>query len=99
MSALYRSNKGLTMNEISRLLKVSNGNITGIIDRLVDDGLVLRVTLKVIEDLNLINLSKKGIILFEEYAWSHETWINEILEKLSHKDTHILSGLLNKISD
>ena len=46
MSALYRSNKGLTMNEISKLLKVSNGNITGIIDRLVDDGLVLRVTLK-----------------------------------------------------
>ena len=99
MSALYRSNEGLTMNEISRLLKVSNGNITGIIDRLVDDGLVLRVTLKGDRRSNLINLSKKGIILFEEYAWSHETWINEILKKLSHKDTHILSGLLNKISD
>ena len=32
MSALYRSNHGLKMNEISGALKVSNGNITGIID-------------------------------------------------------------------
>ena len=35
MSALYRSTSGLKMNEISGVLKVSNGNITGIIDRLV----------------------------------------------------------------
>ena len=87
------------MNEISKLLKVSNGNITGIIDRLVDDGLVLRVTLKGDRRSNLINLTKKGLILFEEYAWSHETWINEILKKLSHKDTQVLSNLLRKISD
>ena len=35
MSALYRSTSGLKMNEISGVLKVSKGNITGIIDRLV----------------------------------------------------------------
>ena len=56
MSALYRSKNGLKMNEISDLLKVSNGNITGIIDRLVDDGLVLRVSLKGDRRSNLIIL-------------------------------------------
>ena len=46
MSALYRAEKALKMNEISGVLKVSNGNITGIIDRLVKDGHVLRVSEK-----------------------------------------------------
>ena len=46
MSALYRSNSGLKMNEISGVLKVSNGNITGIIDRLVKEGNVLRVAIE-----------------------------------------------------
>ena len=33
MSALSRSESGLKMSEISKLLKVSNGNITGIVDK------------------------------------------------------------------
>jgi len=99
MSALYRSKNGLKMNEISDLLKVSNGNITGIIDRLVDDGFVLRVSLEGDRRSSLINLTNKGKIQFEEYAWSHEAWINMILNKLSEQDAQILTNLLNKISD
>ena len=38
MAALYRAEKGLKMNALSGVLKVSNGNVTGIIDRLVNDG-------------------------------------------------------------
>ena len=99
MSALYRSEKGLKMNEISGLLKVSNGNITGIIDRLVNDGYVLRIALEGDRRSNLVSLTNKGIIQFEEYAWSHESWINEILEKLSEQDAQLLIGLLDTISD
>ncbi len=99
MSALYRSEKGLKMNEISGLLKVSNGNITGIIDRLVNDGYVLRIALEGDRRSNLVSLTNKGIIQFEEYAWSHESWINEILEKLSEQDARLLIGLLDTISD
>ena len=39
MSALSRSPDGLKMSEISAMLKVSKGNITGIVDKLTDDGL------------------------------------------------------------
>jgi DNA-binding MarR family transcriptional regulator len=42
MSALYRNKNGLKMSELSRLLMVSNGNVTGIVDRLTTDGLILR---------------------------------------------------------
>src|SRR5580704_15209512 len=42
MAALYRKPDGMLMSEISRFLMVSNGNVTGIVDRLVSDGLVAR---------------------------------------------------------
>ncbi|MGA8932368.1 MAG: MarR family transcriptional regulator, partial [Pseudolabrys sp.] len=42
MAALARSEEGMTMTELSRQLMVSNGNVTGIIDRLVAEKLVLR---------------------------------------------------------
>ncbi|RWF97288.1 MAG: MarR family transcriptional regulator, partial [Mesorhizobium sp.] len=40
MAALYRSPEGMLMSDLSRFLLVSNGNITGIVDRLVSEGLV-----------------------------------------------------------
>ena len=42
MAALCRKPDGMLMSEISRFLMVSNGNVTGIVDRLVSDGLVAR---------------------------------------------------------
>ena len=43
LAALQRARKGLKMSELSSVLRVSNGNVTGIVDRLVADGLVVRV--------------------------------------------------------
>ena len=42
MAALERKPDGMTMTELSRFLMVSNGNVTGIIDRLVTDKMVVR---------------------------------------------------------
>ena len=95
MSALYRSSSGLKMNEISGVLKVSNGNITGIIDRLVKEGHVLRVAIEGDRRSNLVKLTNKGIRQFEEYAGAHEAWINIMLKNVSEQDSHILMDLLD----
>ena len=42
MAALYREPNGMLMSDLSRFLLVSNGNVTGIVDRLVSDGFVVR---------------------------------------------------------
>ena len=42
LSQLDRAEEGLTMGELSRRLMVTNGNVTGLIDRLVTEGLVAR---------------------------------------------------------
>ena len=38
MAALYRVPEGMLMSDLSRFLLVSNGNVTGIVDRLVSEG-------------------------------------------------------------
>ncbi|MDP6994309.1 MAG: MarR family transcriptional regulator, partial [Woeseiaceae bacterium] len=40
LSELERAGKQLTMSELSKELMVSNGNVTGIVDRLEKSGLV-----------------------------------------------------------
>jgi len=42
LATLYREGNGMTMTELSRRLMVSNGNVTGIVDRLVAEKYVLR---------------------------------------------------------
>ena len=98
MSALYRSNSGLKMNEISGALKVSNGNITGIIDRLVKEGNVLRIAIEGDRRANLVSLTNKGKKQFEEYAIAHESWINVMLQNISEQDSQVLIDLLDSIS-
>lgn len=79
MSALHRHPDGLKMSEISRLLRVSNGNITGIVDKLTDEGLALRVSVAGDRRANLIRLTPKGRALFADHAAVHEGWIDELL--------------------
>ena len=44
MAALFRRRDGVTMSELSRMLLVSNGNATAVVDRLERDGLARRTT-------------------------------------------------------
>ena len=79
MAALYRSPQGLKMSALSRELMVSNGNVTGIVDRLVADGLVMRVALQGDRRASLARLTAKGREVFAEMAAAHRGWVNELL--------------------
>jgi DNA-binding MarR family transcriptional regulator len=46
MAALWRRREGVTMSELSRMLLVSNGNATAVVDRLEKDGLARRTPLR-----------------------------------------------------
>lgn len=86
MSALSRSPEGLKMSQISKMLRVSNGNITGIVDKLTEEGLALRVAVPGDRRANLVRLTPKGQALFAEHATAHEAWIDEILGGLNADD-------------
>ncbi|TFL19789.1 MarR family winged helix-turn-helix transcriptional regulator [Jannaschia formosa] len=94
MSALSRAPEGLKMSEISRSLRVSNGNITGIVDKLAEDGLALRVAVPGDRRANLVRLTPKGRTVFADQARRHESWIDGMLRGLGPED---LSGMIRHL--
>lgn len=95
MSALNRSESGLKMTELSDALRVSNGNVTGIVDRLVDSGLVERKAVKGDRRAQLICLTRKGRSTFARYAKTHERWVDELLTGLPSGEAEQLMSLLD----
>ncbi|WP_138378847.1 MarR family winged helix-turn-helix transcriptional regulator [Luteithermobacter gelatinilyticus] len=103
MSALYRAPGGLTMGELSKQLLVSNGNVTGVVERLQKEGLVKRWVLPTDRRIYSVGLTPKGRTVFKEMADRHEGWINEILgdldddqvDRILH-DLDVLKDLLKK---
>jgi DNA-binding MarR family transcriptional regulator len=94
MSALYRQPDGMLMSDLSRFLLVSNGNVTGIIDRLVGDGLVVRSTRDGDRRTSIVRLTGKGTETFRAMAEAHEGWIAELLGEVDEADAHKLSSML-----
>ncbi|MDJ0944722.1 MAG: MarR family transcriptional regulator [Kiloniellales bacterium] len=97
LAALFRFEAGMTMTELSRLLMVSNGNVTGIVDRLVRDGHVVRVPDEQDRRATFVRLTAKGRAFFEEMAETHEGWVDEILAAVSPGDTDKLISLLERL--
>ncbi len=94
MAALYRKPDGMLMSEISRFLMVSNGNVTGIVDRLVADRFVARSRRNGDRRTSFISLTRKGRAAFADMAAAHERWIDELLGGVSMRDAEQLSAKL-----
>lgn len=96
MAALHRSG-GMIMTEVSAALMVSNGNVTGIVDRLVEDGLVIRSMRGGDRRTSSVRLTAKGKRRFERVARKHEEWIDELLGGLDRKEMATLIPALARI--
>ncbi len=96
MAALYDAAEGLSMGEISRQLMVSNGNITGIVERLEREGLIQRRTRPDDRRSQLVRLTGAGRTAFGAMAEAHENWIASMLTSLSEEEVEQLNHLLRK---
>jgi DNA-binding MarR family transcriptional regulator len=97
MSALSRFPDGLKMSEISELLRVSNGNVTGIVDKLSEEGLTQRVPVPGDRRASLVKLTEAGVEAFAHHANAHEAWINEMLGKLNADDVNGMHLRLDRL--
>jgi DNA-binding MarR family transcriptional regulator len=97
MAALYRAEKGLNMSELSGVLRVSNGNVTGIVDRLVDDGLIVRIPVEGDRRAMIVRLTKKGRAHFSDLAAAHEDWVSELLRSVEVPEAEKLIAQLAAI--
>ena len=99
MAQLERAPDGLKMNELSRRMMVTGGNVTGITDQLAAEGLVDRVDVAGDRRAYRVRLTAKGRKLFNDLARQHESWIVEAFAGLSDKDIAALHKLLGKVKD
>lgn len=96
LAELEYLDRPLTMTELSNRLMVSNGNVTGVVDRLVRLGYVNRLPSPEDRRVHLIQLTRQGLDAFRDMAHSHELWISEMLSGLGEEDLEQLVILLNR---
>ena len=97
MAALYRFPGGMILSELSRYLMVSNGNLTGIVNRLENDGLVERTLRDGDRRTSVVRLSERGVRNFESMASAHESWVDEIFASLAPGEAERLAARLKQI--
>ena len=99
MAQLEREPEGMRMNELSRRMMVTGGNITGITDQLEAEGLVERAEVEGDRRAYLVRLTPKGRQQFNAMAQAHEAWIVDAFASLSARDIQTLHALLGKVKD
>ena len=97
LAQLDRAPAGLTMGELSSRLMVSNGNVTGLTDALVREGLVSRVPEPGDRRSLRIKLTSAGKSAFDAMTPTHEQWIDQIMAGLTRADMAHLLELLGKL--
>jgi DNA-binding MarR family transcriptional regulator len=94
MAALHRAPDGLKMSALSSVLRVSNGNVTGIVDRLESEGLAARLPVEGDRRVMLVKLTPAGTAAFTALAAQHEAWVNDLLGAVTAAEAdHLIEQL------
>jgi DNA-binding MarR family transcriptional regulator len=86
------------MGALSRRLMVSNGNVTGLIERLVADGLAARRQQASDRRSAEVTLTAKGRRRFAAMAVRHEAWVAEIIGEVPHGELARMLPLLERLA-
>ena len=82
LAQLFRQPDGMKMSDLSRCLMVTGGNITGLTDELVRDGLVQRQPSPADRRARIVRLTPAGRSRFALMALAHERWMLDLFAGL-----------------
>ena len=97
MAQLDRHPEGLKMSELSRLLMVTGGNVTGLTDKLAEEGLVERRDDPRDRRSFTVMLTPEGQRQFDRMAREHEQWVVGLLAGLDHAEKRQMLKLLDRL--
>lgn len=97
MAQLTHAPKGMKMSDLSRLMMVTNGNVTGITDQLEREGLVERLKDARDRRSSLIRLTTKGKRTYRKLQQAHEVWIQSLLGGTTLSTRETLFDLLGEL--
>ncbi|WP_202913397.1 MarR family winged helix-turn-helix transcriptional regulator [Acuticoccus sediminis] len=96
LAQLERAPEGILLGELSRRMMVSNGNVTGLVERLVQEGLIVRETPETDRRAVRVSLTPSGRAAFAEMAAEHSDWVGELLGGLGAAE---LDQLYHRLGD
>ncbi len=99
MSALNRYRDGLKMSRLSEVLRVSGGNVTGIVDRLTEEGMAERLAVPGDRRASVVRLTARGRAEFARQAVAHEGWINALLADFDGEEAEALARRLARAGE
>jgi DNA-binding MarR family transcriptional regulator len=97
LAQLERVEDGLLLGELSRRMMVSNGNVTGLVERLAQAGLIERNVSEADRRAVRVRLTAKGRKTFAEMAAAHGEWISELFGRVSEAEQKALWSRLGDL--
>ena len=97
LAQLDRERDGLRMGDLSKRMMVSNGNVTGVVSRLIEDGFVTRTVDREDRRSATVRLTRKGRESFLKMAAANERWMDDMFADLSHAQIEELMRLLSHV--
>ncbi len=97
LAQLDREPGGLVLTELSKRLMVSPGNVTPIMNRLLEEGFITRATSSLDRRVQIVCLTAEGRKKFRRMAKKHGQWVNAMMGGLELEERRALSGLLDRL--
>ncbi|BAV63609.1 MarR family winged helix-turn-helix transcriptional regulator [Sphingobium cloacae] len=97
LAQLERAHDGMVLGEISKRMMVSPGNLTALVERLVESGHVTRSPSTEDRRVQIVALTPYGRDAFRSMAERHGEWIGDFFGDLSTRDRQRLITALGKL--
>ena len=97
LAQLDRAPDGLSMGQLSGRMMVSNGNVTGVVDRLASDGMVERIPSASDRRITVVRLTDAGRALFARMTAEHHRRLHRLLSAVARDDLERLLALLREL--
>lgn len=94
LAQLDRFPEGIKMGELSRLMLVTGGNVTGLADSLEKEGMAARVYDPSDRRSCRVKITASGKKQFDQMAKAHQRWLNELMSGMSEAEKNQLYVLL-----
>jgi len=98
LAQLYRSTEGMTQGNLSRHLKVTGGNVTGLVRRLTADGLITREMSASDRRVFVVQLTARGRELYLAVRSRHDAMLEDWFHGLGTDDKNQALRVLKAMS-
>lgn len=97
LAQLDKAEGGMVLGELSKRLMVSPGNVTAIVERLLESGHITRTPAAKDRRTQIVAMTPQGRRSFKRLAHEHGEWIGRLFADLDAKEIETLMSALAKL--